>query len=150
MKIKRNDKQEILALTGLRFVAAFYVFIFHIHLRWVLSDVSFVKNVLAQGAVGMSIFFMLSGFVLAYVYGDGKTSYKDYLVNRFSRIYPIYIFAAIITIPYIGITVANNSIHEISMATLQGIFLIIANIFVIQAWIPQFFGSFDFQVGKKC
>jgi hypothetical protein len=56
-----KDEKEIFPLTGLRFVAAFYVFLFHIHIRWPISSHSFAKNVLDQGAIGMSLFFMLSG-----------------------------------------------------------------------------------------
>jgi peptidoglycan/LPS O-acetylase OafA/YrhL len=49
----------------LRFFAALYVFIFHIHLRWPLAPEStFLSNLLGQGAIGMSLFFVLSGLVL--------------------------------------------------------------------------------------
>jgi len=69
------SQKEILPLTGLRFVAAFYVFLFHIHIRWPLAGQPFLKNVLDQGAVGMSLFFVLSGFVLAYRYADVRSTY---------------------------------------------------------------------------
>jgi peptidoglycan/LPS O-acetylase OafA/YrhL len=47
---------EIFPLTGLRFVAAFYVFLFHIQIRWPLVGRGALENLLAQGAVGMSFF----------------------------------------------------------------------------------------------
>ena len=137
MENKITDKPEILALTGLRFVAAFYVFIFHMNGRWSITSNQFLGNILSQGAIGMSMFFMLSGFVLTYVYGDGKTSYKNYLVNRFSRIYPLYIFAAVISLPWIkGFLAPTIDIKQI-------ILLIISNILVVQAWIPQFFNYWN-------
>ena len=96
-------EKEILSLTGLRFVAAFYVFLFHIHIRWPIADHPFAKKVLDQGAIGMSLFFILSGFILAYRYADGRSTLKDYLINRFARIYPICAVAALVTLPWIGI-----------------------------------------------
>lgn len=151
-----KDKREILALTGLRFIAAFYVFIFHINIRWPVTDGKFLKNILGQGAVGMSLFFILSGFVLAYRYADGKTSIKSYLVNRFARIYPIYLLAALVTLPWIGLSFGEGSTFDIYKAVAQGMLLVLANIFLIQAWFPQFFdywndgGSWSISVEAFC
>ena len=91
----------------------------------------------------MSLFFMLSGFILTYRYADGHTGNKDYLVNRFGRIYPIYLVAALVTLPWIGITYDSSSIAHIAKAMAQVVLLILANIFLIQAWIPQFFGYWN-------
>ena len=151
-----KENQEILSLTGLRFIAALYVFLFHIHIRWPITDYIFTNNVLNQGAIGMSLFFMLSGFVLAYRYANGNNSYKDYLVNRFARIYPIYFIAAVITIPWFGVTFSNQSSIEVFLSLGRGIFLVTANIFLIQAWFPQFFnywnngGSWSISVEAFC
>lgn len=46
--------------TGLRFAAAIYVIVFHIHIRWTLTSQPDRKNIPAQGAVKMSLIFMLS------------------------------------------------------------------------------------------
>lgn len=124
-------EQEILPLTGLRFVAAFYVFLFHIHIRWPLANDPFLNNILGQGAIGMSLFFMLSGFVLAYRYADGRTSLKDYLTNRFARIYPIYVAAALVTVPWIGISFGDGSWADLSRGIAQLGLLITANILLI-------------------
>lgn len=109
-----KDEKEILALTGLRFVAAFYVFLFHIHIRWPLADAGLLSNVLNQGAIGMSIFFLLSGFVLAYRYRDGRTGTRDYLLNRFARIYPIYAIAALVTVPWFGVSLGDGSLSSVT------------------------------------
>ncbi|MCT9809906.1 acyltransferase [Acidovorax sp. Be4] len=151
-----KDDKEILALTGLRFVAAFYVFVFHIHIRWPVTDAKFLGNILGQGAIGMSLFFILSGFVLAYRYADGKTPLRAYLINRFSRIYPIYAAAALVTLPWIGISMGDGSAAEMGKAITQGFLLVIANIFLVQAWFPQFFdywnngGSWSISVEAFC
>ncbi len=91
----------------------------------------------------MSVFFILSGFILAYQYAGARTTQKSYLVNRFARIYPIYAFTAIATLPWIGITFVSTSNTDIATGIGQGILLIFANIFIIQAWFPQFFSFWN-------
>ena len=61
-----NISRDIPALTGLRFVAAFYVFLFHIHIRMPLTENTFLAGIIGQGAIGMTIFFVLSGFILTH------------------------------------------------------------------------------------
>lgn len=138
-----KDDNEILALTGLRFLAAFYVFAFHIHAAWPLTDIRFLKNILDLGAIGMSLFFILSGFVLAHRYAIGHVPIKTYLVNRFARIYPIYFTAALLTLPWIGLSFADNSPFEVVKTLLRGLILVFSNIFLIQAWFPQFFSYWN-------
>jgi peptidoglycan/LPS O-acetylase OafA/YrhL len=121
-------EHEIKPLTGLRFLAAFVVFIFHLQIRWPLVEGHFLKNILSQGAIAMSIFFMLSGFLLAYRYADGKTSYGHYALNRFARVYPVYVAAALATLPWFG---------DASLA--RSIGLVVSNIFLLQAWVPPYF-----------
>lgn len=140
---KLKDEKEILSLTGLRFVAALYVFLFHIHIRWPISSHSFAKNVLDQGAIGMSLFFMLSGFVLAYRYADRRTTLRDYFINRFSRIYPVYAVAALVTLPWIGIDLVSSSLADTSKWIGQVSLLVFSNIFLIQAWFTQYFGYWN-------
>lgn len=148
--------EEILSLTGLRFVAALYIFLFHIQIRWPLVQHGAMRRFLEQGGIGMSLFFVLSGFVLAYRYGDGRTGIKDYLVNRFARIYPVYAVAALVTIYWIGVDFGSGSSIAVVKGLAQGSVLIFANIFLVQAWFPQFFsywndgGSWSISVEVFC
>lgn len=152
-----TTQSEILPLTGLRFVAALYVFIFHIDLRWPLAPaLPFLSNVLGQGAVGMSLFFVLSGYVLAMRYGDGRGNYRDYLVNRFSRIYPVYALVALLTLPWIGISLSADTGYMVVRQAVAIVTLILANIFLLQAWFPSLFslwnigGSWSIAVEAFC
>jgi peptidoglycan/LPS O-acetylase OafA/YrhL len=91
----------------------------------------------------MSIFFILSGFVLAYRYAsEDAFNIKGYITNRFGRIYPIYLLAAIVTLPWLGVDFGNST-----AAMIQGFwkacFLIFTNIFLIQAWFPQLFSYWN-------
>lgn len=147
---------EILSLTGLRFIAALYVFLFHIQIRWPITNIPFLKNILDQGATGMSVFFMLSGFLLAYRYVNADNSLKDYLVNRFARIYPVYIVVAITTLPWLGIDFFADKTEDLIFKMAQALLLVMSNIFLIQAWFPQFFsywndgGSWSISVEVFC
>lgn len=91
----------------------------------------------------MSLFFMLSGFVLALRYSNGASSYKSYLINRFARIYPIYVVAAVATLPWLGITFGSGSIVDVAKGLGQCTLLVLANILLIQAWFPQYFGYWN-------
>jgi peptidoglycan/LPS O-acetylase OafA/YrhL len=136
---RRGADEEILPLTSLRFVAALYVFLFHIHIRWPLTHSRFASNLLDQGAIGMSLFFMLSGFVLAHRYRAAVASYRDYLVNRFARIYPVYAAAALVTVPWIGVALTAGSPGGLGRGLGQLALLLVANVLLLQAWFPQMF-----------
>jgi peptidoglycan/LPS O-acetylase OafA/YrhL len=77
------------ALTGLRFVAAFCVFLHHARER--LSIDSWNLGPLGGFAVGF--FFVLSGFILMHVYGNQLKSsgIPRFLVARFARVWPLHI-----------------------------------------------------------
>ena len=81
------------ALTGLRAVAAYLVF-FH-HFRPLALNEGWPKLVLGQLYVGVSLFFVLSGFVLATRYQQrvqlSGRWWRTYLARRAARIYPAYL-----------------------------------------------------------
>jgi peptidoglycan/LPS O-acetylase OafA/YrhL len=65
MVIERKERpRTISGLTGLRGVAAVWVVL--VHMTEGRSDIPIVQN----GTLGVDVFFILSGFVLAYVYAD--------------------------------------------------------------------------------
>lgn len=80
------------ALTGLRAVAAYLVFLHHYNPA---TPGTFSYRLADQGYIGVTIFFVLSGFLIYHRYADaymsGKNwSWQTYLQNRFVRIYPLY------------------------------------------------------------
>lgn len=87
--------QDIRPLTSLRFVAAFWVLTYHFrdHLGLDLGRIGLV----ADGWMGVDLFFTLSGFILAHVYlseaEGGRFGYGRFLQNRLARVYPMHLAA---------------------------------------------------------
>ena len=86
---------RIEALTGLRFLAAMMVFCFHI-------DVSLKTQFFfgPLGGIAVSFFFVLSGFILTYVYRDRLQwgGLKRFYFTRWARIWPLHAVCLIATI----------------------------------------------------
>jgi peptidoglycan/LPS O-acetylase OafA/YrhL len=98
---------ELKYLTSLRALAAFYVFIFHMYLAGAMNYMPKITgNILAQGALGVNIFFVLSGFLLTYSHLKDFTPsqtprvnyYKVFLIKRLARIYPVYLVGIVLTL----------------------------------------------------
>ena len=77
------------ALTTLRFVAALLVFLFHFQPKTILW-----APIATQGHVGVSLFFVLSGFLISGRYAEpfdrGDVRLFDYWIRRAARILPLY------------------------------------------------------------
>lgn len=88
---------EIRALTGIRGAAAVFVMIYHLQPRPTSSGL--LSNVLNHGYLSVDLFFVLSGFVMAHVYGQslesGAFRFRTFLWHRFARIYPLYIIVTL-------------------------------------------------------
>lgn len=93
-------------LTSLRFVFALLVFMSHL---WFLEDCNdgmfnaLHQNLLKEGFIGVSFFFILSGFVLSYSYKERlqnkQLSLSKYWIARVARIYPLHLLTLILAIP---------------------------------------------------
>jgi peptidoglycan/LPS O-acetylase OafA/YrhL len=90
--------RDIRALTSLRFFAALAVLLFHSGSSAVAQAgaPNAVVNLLSNGYLGVTFFFLLSGFILTYSYWDrltGRADLPGFFVARFARLYPVYLLA---------------------------------------------------------
>jgi peptidoglycan/LPS O-acetylase OafA/YrhL len=145
---------QLTALNGMRFFAVFHIFLYHL---WstrfespsrppapfdkVFANMEsfpvWLNNLLAHGYLSTSFFFLLSGFILAYLYwkpsGELSTTRERFWWQRFTRVYPAHLIALLLTIllflprfwmdpdaPSIPVAIAS----AIATATLT------------QAWVP--------------
>lgn len=84
------------SLTSLRFFAAFAI-VLH-HARGLVFTGDFMAGV--PLSAGVSFFFVLSGFILSYVYSKkmGTTRLYDFYASRFARIWPAHIFTMLLVV----------------------------------------------------
>jgi peptidoglycan/LPS O-acetylase OafA/YrhL len=86
------------------------------------------------GRYGVQMFWAISGFVFAHVYLDqlNKISSKDFLINRFARLYPLHWLALFIIA---GLQILNFKING-NFQIYQGndLYHFILNFFYIHAW----------------
>ena len=86
-----SSKVFMPALTGFRAIAAWMIFVLHF---FPFNNPVFpdsIKSFIKEWHIGVDMFFVLSGFLITYRYFDQHPlNFKKYVVNRFSRIYPMY------------------------------------------------------------
>jgi peptidoglycan/LPS O-acetylase OafA/YrhL len=98
-------KDLIEPLHGLRGCAALLVLVGHARPRTNFPPVD------AAPAIGVALFFILSGFLMGYWYlgvAPSRVSIKSYIVARFARVYPLFAAVVISTI-LISLVTENNS-----------------------------------------
>lgn len=126
-------------LTSLRFFFALMFFLSHLGFLYGINaqtDVgldSFVKEYILfkEGYLGVSFFFILSGFILSYNYSDKfknkSISFKTYMRARFFRIVPLHWLTLLFSI-FLSIAYINN---------ITGFLLkLAANTFLLQSFVP--------------
>jgi peptidoglycan/LPS O-acetylase OafA/YrhL len=141
----KSSQSQLRALTGIRFFLAIWVVIYHVTpvsdqhvIDWFPALPQAFYSLLRTGYVAVGIFFVLSGFVLAYNYDLGKRwdglSLARFAVARFSRIYPAYCLGLLLITPFVVYRLAQAYTPDsLGDEALSG-FL---NWTLLQAWIPS-------------
>lgn len=141
---------EIKALTGLRLFAAVWVVLFHFRplLAQAVPDFSTaLAPVLDSGAQGVDLFFILSGFVLAWNYLDRmgpSWSTRDtlhFLWMRLARVWPVYLVTLHLAALWIIFTLHVGHVPAENADTLTATSYV-RQLFLVQLWFqPYFDGS---------
>lgn len=107
----QSKRKKILSIQILRALAALLVLF--VHLRFPLREIfqqPVVNDIFEStiGAVGVDIFFVISGFVISLSLSRRTPSAKNFFQARMTRVIPLYF---IFTIPYLLKTFASNAIE---------------------------------------
>ena len=131
----KPQQHHIHALTGIRFVAALGVFVQHMLGRLGITTFGW-----PFGDGGVTFFFVLSGFILTYVYSDRLTSYRDlprFYFTRWARIWPLHMVTLLLWVFF--------------FFTLTYIFKnadpfrkLVVNALLLQSWVPSYRWSFAY------
>ncbi len=96
------------AISALRFLAAGWVLLFHS--LWFFAPVlpQPLAGMVANGYLGVNLFFLISGFILAHAYltasGDLAVSRAEFWAARAARILPVYFLG---WLAYLGFTLSD-------------------------------------------
>ncbi len=146
-------RRELPALTSLRFFAAMYVVVHHLiniallHTQGADADRAATWYLAwgTQGHVGVTFFFVLSGFILAWCYhrsfgtatGDARTrTTRRFWRARLARVWPLHAAMFLAFVP-LAILEAGTSISALLTTAWQGAL----NVLLLHAWWP--FGGPD-------
>ncbi len=133
-------KRSMPALTGMRIFLALWVVLFH-RLTGNRAELAQLPNslssILLTGYCAVSVFFVLSGFVLAYSYSLDhhwtKREYWSFASARFSRLYPSYLLGLLLLVPL----VAWRLFHTWDFIDpLNEAFTAFLNFTLLQSWLP--------------
>ena len=89
-----------------RFIGALSVLYYHlgIHSSFSLPKLPFLME---YGIVWVFFFFLLSGFLLTYVYSNKNLDTQIFYKTRFFKFYPVYLLSLILTLKFKGTIIYN-------------------------------------------
>jgi peptidoglycan/LPS O-acetylase OafA/YrhL len=132
-KLAQDTKLTFDSLTGLRFVLAIWIAVFHFGDMYDPAGVG-SWPLMRVGAARVDVFFVLSGFVLTHIYWartDAKFDFSGFLRARFARLFPLHLFAlSILAVLVVGAKFVGEA-AQVEKFTLQGL---IANLLLLQSW----------------
>lgn len=108
-------KHTINWLSSMRGVAVFLVFVSHLNLLHMPYSIHF-----ALGRIGVVMFFLMSGYLA--LSARKKRSSIQYMLNRFMRIYPIYVLMLLITFVVNGMNDISIRALLINFTAFQSLF----------------------------
>lgn len=117
---------NIKPLTSIRFFAAFYVAVYHFVRPFSLWGR--LEPAMSAGYVGVSFFFLLSGFILTYSHADeyeaGRKNAPKFWMARLARIYPVYLVSMLFG-AYVNRYQFHNKVHILAY---------VADLLLVQSW----------------
>jgi len=124
--------EQIKPLTSLRFFAAVWV-VLYTYIKELNLPVHF--GLIDHGYLGVDLFFVLSGFILSYVYlegfGTGRFNYGTFITHRLARIYPLHIATLAFTLMLVGVAALRGVQLDANAGNLAAL---PAHLLLVQGW----------------
>jgi peptidoglycan/LPS O-acetylase OafA/YrhL len=135
--------RELPGLTPLRGIAALWVVFYHFSAEYLpqLNTKDF-SHIIPKGYLAVDLFFLLSGFVLAHVYGAGleygrQCRFLPFIRARLARVYPLHLFVLVV---FVSLTLATGLLlHQsgrnyepIPLTGERSLVALLANLFMLQ------------------
>jgi len=127
---------EIQSLTGLRFILAMWVVLYHY--RGILSDLVLgfgsLDWITKNGGYAVPCFFILSGFIISYNYLDNfkKKDYLSFIWRRFARLWPVH-FVVILLFFVMFFLSGKIGVHVKSESFPSG--KLLSELLMVRTWI---------------
>ena len=125
-----NPARHLPSLTGLRWATAMLIFGHHLMAVEYFGGTAGTvwAFVFEAGKTGVTLFFILSGFVLAWGHKPHQSAGSFYW-HRFARIYPLHLVGV-----GLALVAAATLVPEIQTA---GRTPLVANVFLVNGWVPD-------------
>ena len=136
--IEGNTRAPALpALTGVRFIAALIVVLYHF---WPLLGLPAWLDAVVDGRAAVSLFFVLSGAVMTYNYAGwfetGLGRWRDFFWARFARLYPLHVVSLVLaTLAVLLLSTSGRLEADGASAGVLGLSWVL-NALLLHAWIP--------------
>lgn len=118
------------SLTGLRWATAMLIFGHHLMAVEYFGGTAGTvwAFLLEAGKTGVTLFFILSGFVLAWGYKPQQSA-RSFWWHRFARIYPLHVVGVAL-----ALVAAFTLVPEIRSDSAAPV---VANVFLVNGWVPD-------------
>src|SRR5215470_12788068 len=133
-----SGRRRLDGLTALRLLAALHVILFHLKVEGILTGGPWwYQNFAGIGYIGVNFFFVLSGFILVYIYAANNADVRRFWKARFARIYPAYVFSLAVTAPFFFFVLRHLNLPFFAWSERHLAFAALLTLCLFQAWSPQ-------------
>jgi peptidoglycan/LPS O-acetylase OafA/YrhL len=137
-----QQSMKLPQLTFTRFLAALLIVLFHIPSR-TLHNIPLLGPILDKAQVAVSYFFLLSGFILVMANASGTSlpksiSKRQFWINRFARIYPLYLVALLVTWLLVQLT------GKVSYSDPSYLGILATEMTLLQAWVQTWVPTLNY------
>lgn len=119
-----SGRDRLSSLTGLRIWAALLVVLYHLSRQ--VGELPGISETVWYGRSGVTFFFVLSGFVLAWTYDGKRVPAKVFLWRRFARIWPLLVATTALSV---GAWIALGKVISAKA--------VVASLLLVHAWVPD-------------